>query len=78
MPSARDLPLAKGERHVKAFKRFGWKRTRVNGSHHILEKEGMRPSLSIPCNNKDVKRHLIHEQLKLAGISTEEYLKAFK
>lgn len=79
MASLRDLPQAKGERHVRAFKRFGWEETRVTrGSHRILEKDGCEATLSIPCGGKDVKRKLLDGQLKLAGISREDYIDAFK
>ncbi len=78
MPGLRDLPEAKGERHVKALCRCGWKETRSSGSHRILEKDGVEAILSIPCGGKNVKRTLLKGQLKLAGLSIEEYLKVFK
>lgn len=76
----RDLPLAPGERHVKAFERAGWRQTRkTRGSHAILEKEGVDATLSIPCHKgKDVKRALLSKQIKLAGMTGSEYLKHFK
>lgn len=78
MSGLRDLPEAKGDRHVKAFVRLGWNHCRTNGSHKILEKPGVEPHLSIPCGGKNVKRTLLREQLKLAGVPIEEYLRAFK
>lgn len=78
MPGLRDLPEAKGDRHVKAFARFGWSHCRSNGSHKILEKKGIEPILSIPCSSKNVKRKLLASQIKLAGLTFEEYIGAFK
>ncbi len=78
MPGLRDLPQAKGDRHVKALARFGWAHCRTNGSHKILEKAGVEEILSIPCGGKDVKRALLNAQLKLAGITISEYREAFK
>jgi len=78
MPGIRDLPEAKGERHVKAFCRCGWKETRSKGSHRILEKDGEEAILSIPCGGKNVKRTLLHSQIKLAGLTIAEYVAAFK
>lgn len=79
MPGLRDLPEAKGDRHVKAFKRFGWDHCRSNGSHKILEKDGVEAILSIPCGgSKNVKRRLLASQIKLAGLTFEEYIEAFK
>lgn len=78
MPGLRDLPEAKGDRHVKALCRCGWKHTRTSGSHKILEKEGVEAILSIPCSGKNVKRTLLNSQLKLAEISIAEYVEVFK
>lgn len=78
MPGLRDLPEAKGDRHVKAFCRLGWDHCRSSGSHKILEKDGLEVILSIPCGGKKVKRALLHAQIKLAGLTIEEYLEAFK
>lgn len=78
MPGLRDLPEAKGDRHVKAFARFGWNHCRSNGSHKILEKKGVEPILSIPCGGKNVKRKLLAAQIKLAGLTFQEYIDAFK
>ena len=78
MPGLRDLPEAKGDRHVKAFQRFGWDHCRSSGSHKILEKDGAEAHLSIPCGGKNVKRTLLHTQIKLAGLTIKEYLREFK
>lgn len=78
MPGLRDLPEAKGDRHVKAFCRLGWNHSRSTGSHKILEKDGWDAILSIPCSSKNVKRTLLHSQIKLAGLTIDEYLNAFK
>lgn len=78
MPGLRDLPEAKGDRHVKALCRCGWKVSRTSGSHKILEKDGVDAIISIPCGGKNVKRTLLNSQLKLAGLSIAEYLEIFK
>jgi predicted RNA binding protein YcfA (HicA-like mRNA interferase family) len=77
----KDLPLASGERHARAFERCGWKRVRVTSGknpHIILEKKGVRATLSIPNHKgKDVKRALLQKQVKLAGLTEQEYLDCF-
>jgi len=80
MASVKDLPLAPGDRHVRAFGRLGWsQRRKTRGSHAILEHPDCRYHISIPCHRgKDVKRRLLADQLILAGISIDEYLAAFK
>jgi predicted RNA binding protein YcfA (HicA-like mRNA interferase family) len=74
-----DLPLAPGERHVKAFARASWAEVRRTGSHAILEKDGERYHLAIPCHGStDVKRGLLAAQVHLAGMTIEEYCECFK
>jgi len=70
----RDLPLAAGGAHVKAFERAGWTclKRRGNGKHFILAKEG-KGHLSIP-DHKEVKRALLQKQIQLAGLTEAEYL----
>lgn len=73
----RDLPLASGEQHVKAFERAGWVMARkAKGAHFILAKEGCPHALSIP-DHSEVKRTLLQKQLKLAGITEQRYRALF-
>lgn len=44
----------------------GWILTRINGSHHILEKNGQK--VSIPIHGKDVKKGLLNDILKKTGL----------
>jgi predicted RNA binding protein YcfA (HicA-like mRNA interferase family) len=74
----RDLPLASGGAHVKAFERDGWVcgKRRGRGKHFILSKPGMG-HLSIP-DHREVKRALLQKQIQLAGLSEERYCELFK
>jgi hypothetical protein len=75
-----SLPLASGEAHARAFERLGWMRDRKRrgrGKHFLLTKPGMRPTLSIP-DHPEVKRTIIANLIRLAVISEEDYLKAFR
>jgi predicted RNA binding protein YcfA (HicA-like mRNA interferase family) len=76
----KNLPLAPGDRHVKAFVRAGWtERKRTAGSHAIMTKDGHPEPLSIPCHkDKDVKRGLLEDLVQLAGMTIEEYCACFK
>jgi hypothetical protein len=75
----KDLPLASGEEHVKAFCRLGWElcaKTKRKNPHFLLEKDGHTATLSIPAH-KEVKRALLASQIHTAGVSETEYLDAF-
>jgi hypothetical protein len=73
----KNLPDGSGERHARAFKRLGWsvKPKEGKGSHIIIAKGRLR--LSIPAH-ASVKRALLANLLKRAGISEDEYLKVYK
>jgi hypothetical protein len=75
----KDLPLASGDEHVKAFGRLGWKlclKTKRKNAHLLLEKDGETATLSIPAHD-EVKRALLQKQIRLAGISETDYVAAF-
>jgi hypothetical protein len=73
----KDLPLAAGSQHVAAFERCGWTCVRKSKKNHfILQAEGVEATLSIPDHGQ-VKRTLLAAQIKLAGLSEEDYCNAF-
>ena len=64
---------------VKAFERAGWrKRPRTTGSHVILTKAGNPDILSIPIHKgKPIKQGLLRHQIKVAGMTVEEFLELY-
>ena len=51
---------------LKLMQKNGWKVVRVNGSHHILEKDGKIET--IPIHGKDVPNGLLNALLKRHGL----------
>jgi len=51
---------------LKLAKQNGWELKRINGSHHILRKNGK--IIVIPIHNKDVPTGLLNKILKQAGL----------
>lgn len=69
----------KPERAVKAFERAGWTNKGQRGSHIKLTKEGNPNILSIPVHKgKPVKKGLLLDQIKKAGLSIDEFMKLYK
>ena len=69
----------KPDRVVRAFERAGWINEGQRGSHVKLTKEGSRYMLSIPIHKgKPVKKGLLVDQIKKAGLTIEEFLKHYK
>ena len=73
----KDLPLASGLKHAQVFQRcFGWE-VRSKGNHITLTHPSVaNVTLSIP-NHREVKRPLLHDQIKRAGITDEKYREHF-
>ena len=69
----------KPDRVVKAFERAGWVNEGQRGSHVKLTKDGNPNTLSIPVHKgKPVKRGLLLDQIKKAGLTVEEFLKYYR
>ncbi|MEA1944164.1 MAG: type II toxin-antitoxin system HicA family toxin [Euryarchaeota archaeon] len=74
----RRLPRVSGDKHVAAFKRAGWKVNHIEGSHHILIKEGSDVHLSIPVHRgKTLGVGLLKKIIVKAGLTNEEYIDLF-
>jgi len=51
---------------IRKLHKLGWETDRINGSHHILEKDGK--SISIPVHNTDLKPGILNKILKQSGL----------
>ena len=72
------LPRVCGDKHVAAFQRAGWKLNHIEGSHHILIKEGIDVHLSVPVHKgRDLGIGLLKKLIARAGLTNEEYLELF-
>jgi len=64
---------------VKAFERGGWTAWEQKGSHVKLTKEDNPNILSIPVHKgKPIKKGLLLDQIKKAGLTVEEFLEYYK
>jgi len=64
---------------VKAFERAGWTIWGQKGSHVKLTKQGNPNILSIPVHKgKPLKKGLLLDQIKRAGLTPEEFLEYYK
>lgn len=51
---------------LKLLKKNGWKVARINGSHHVLQKDGK--TTVIPIHGKDIPTGLLNTILKETGL----------
>lgn len=69
----------KSDKVIKAFERAGWIVARQKGSHVTLTKEGSPNIISIPFHKgKPVKKGLLLNQIKKAGMTVEEFLGVYR
>lgn len=62
-----------GKELVKILERSGWVVRRVQGSHHIMTREGSDARISVPVHgNRSLKPGLLRYLLKVAGIDPEK------
>lgn len=51
---------------LKLLKKHGWNIVRINGSHHVLQKDGQ--TTVIPIHGRDVPTGLLNNILKETGL----------
>ena len=69
------LPRWPGKEIIKIFKKAGWRLDRIEGSHHILVKEGFDTILSVPVHGtKPIKVGLLKGLINDAGLTNVEFL----
>jgi predicted RNA binding protein YcfA (HicA-like mRNA interferase family) len=72
------LPRAGGNKHIAAFKRAGRVENHVEGSHHILTKEGNPVHHSIPVHaGRDLGMGLLRKLIDKAGLTQKDYCAYF-
>ncbi len=69
-----SLPVVTGEDAIKAFSKLGFSVARVNGSHHIMKREGHRFLLTVPVHSgQTLKRGTLRGLIRAAEITREEF-----
>lgn len=70
------LPRWSGKKIINVFKKDGWTLDRIEGSHHILIREGTENILVIPVHgNNPIKVGLLKGLIKDASLTNEYFLR---
>lgn len=70
------LPRWSGKKIINVFKKDGWTLDRIEGSHHILVREGTENILVIPVHgNNPIKVGLLKGLIKDASLTNEDFLR---
>jgi predicted RNA binding protein YcfA (HicA-like mRNA interferase family) len=72
------LPRLSGREVIRVLQRAGWVVDRIEGSHHILVKEGHTATLSVPVHgNRVVKPRLLKRLIRDAKITNQQFIQLF-
>ena len=69
------LPTLHARKIIQALERAGFMFDRQTGSHVILRNSATRLTTCVPKHGKDVKRSLMKEILRQAGLTEEQFQK---
>jgi len=70
-----ELPHVSGNNAIKIFESLGFKIVRQRGSHVVLRKNNKGCVIPI---HKELAIGTLRSAIKQAGITTEEFIKAYK
>ncbi|MBU1181982.1 MAG: type II toxin-antitoxin system HicA family toxin [Pseudomonadota bacterium] len=70
-----ELPHVSGNNAIKIFESLGFKIVRQRGSHVVLRKDNKGCVIPI---HKELAIGTLRSAIKQAGITTEEFVKAYK
>jgi len=63
----------KGRELIRLLEKHGWQVVRIEGSHHILAREGRDEVISVPVHGgRDIKAGMARHTLRVAGIDWSE------
>lgn len=68
------LPSCTAADVVRALKRAGFTLDHVTGSHYFFRHPGRPRSVPVPFHRGDIKRGLLHEIIRQAGLTTDEFI----
>jgi len=71
---AERLPSLRPREVIRALERAGFQVRRQTGSHVILHKPGHPRPVPVPRHAKTMRRELLAQIIKEAGLSREEFL----
>ena len=69
------IPILTAVKLLRILKKAGFLVLRIKGSHYFLEHPITRRVTSIPMHSGNMKRGLMMDILKQAGISVKDFLK---
>ena len=68
-----QLPSMRPRQVIALLERTGYSVDHQTGSHIVMYKPGRLP-VTVPSHNRDLKKGTLHQILRSAGLSVDEFL----
>jgi predicted RNA binding protein YcfA (HicA-like mRNA interferase family) len=69
------LPSCTATDVIRALKRAGFTLDHTSGSHQFFRHPNLPRPVPVPFHRGDIKRGLLHEIIRQAGLTTDEFIK---
>lgn len=67
-------PAVSGKDAVRALRKFGFRVDRIEGSHHVLVKDGHRYAVPVPVHgSRTLPKGTLASILRIAGVGKKEF-----
>jgi predicted RNA binding protein YcfA (HicA-like mRNA interferase family) len=69
------LPSVTGRQAVNAFQKAGFNVVRIEGSHHVMKKDGHRFLLTVPVHGrKPIATGTLRSLIKASGLTVGQFI----
>ncbi len=72
------LPTCTATDVIRVLKRAGFVLDHTTGSHYFFRYPGRPRSVPVPFHRRDIKRGLLHEIIRQAGLTPNEFIKLLR
>lgn len=69
-----NLPAVNGSETIRALRKFGFRLDRIEGSHHMMIKDGHPRTVPVPVHgSKALPKGTLASIIRMAGITREQF-----
>lgn len=74
-----SVPAASGKQAIRALKKLGFRLDRIEGSHHMMVKDGYSRTIPVPMHGaKSLPAGTLASIIRMAGVSRDQFFKVMQ
>jgi predicted RNA binding protein YcfA (HicA-like mRNA interferase family) len=74
-----NFPAVSGRYVIRALEKLGFRLDRIEGSHHMMVKEGHSRSIPVPVHgSKSLPAGTLRSIIRMAGVTKDAFFKSLK